>query len=151
MKQFEHFFNDKRAIVAAAATPCFKLEWAENDRKEEVKQCLLEQMKSFETPQPEEDENQEKEAFLPRKKKQHQSAEAELARFLSDPWEGKDSLQLHPLVKQVFLKNNAILLSSATCKWLFSHGKFIFHKNRPSLKDINFQMQLLMNINNVWN
>ncbi len=40
-----------------------------------------------------------------------------------------------------------MLPSSASSERLFSKGKHLFRRNRHSLKDDSFEMQLLLNVN----
>ena len=95
----------------------------------------------------EEDAEKWKKHFFPKKKKTANSAESELLRYLADPNDSLECLPGYPRVLQVFRKYNTVLPSSAAVERLFSSGKFIFRKNRHSLKDDSFEMHLLLNVN----
>ncbi len=68
-------------------------------------------------------------------------------RFLADSSEEIKSILGYKRVREVFLKSNVMLPSSASCERLFSKGKHMFRRNRHSMTDNSFEMQLLLNIN----
>jgi hypothetical protein len=67
--------------------------------------------------------------------------------FLSDTSTKLSRLKKYPTLKQLFLKYNAALLSSAYVERLFSIAGRIFVQLRNGLSDQNFEKLLLMKAN----
>ena len=153
-KRFGPLFDDKRALVSAAVLPCFRLDWLEDrEQQQRVRSLVLEELERLDEPnqdQADVEDNEEEEDFFAKKRKVQQTPEKELERFMNDPSLEINCLHQYPLIKKVFIKYNTLFPSSASCERLFSHGKFIFRKNRHSLSDSRFEMQLLMHVNNAW-
>ncbi len=70
-----------------------------------------------------------------------------MSRYLADSSEDIKSVLWYKRIQEVCLKYNTILPSSASSERLFSKGKHMFRRNRHSLKDDSFEMQLLLNVN----
>ena len=58
-----------------------------------------------------------------------------------------ESLINFPLISDLFIKYNIGMLSSAAAERLFIKAKNILKMNRCSLSDVNFEMQLLLEVN----
>ena len=71
-------------------------------------------------------------------------ASLEVLQYLNDPDTSLQMLHRYPLIKQVFLKYNTALISSAPVERLFSFGSIILHGRRGSLTDANFEKLLLI-------
>jgi hypothetical protein len=66
--------------------------------------------------------------------------------YLSDTSQKLSSLKKYPALKQLFLKYNAALPSSASVERLFSLSGRIFVPLRNGLSDINFERLLFLKV-----
>ena len=71
--------------------------------------------------------------------------------FLSDTSQKLSSLRKYPALKQLFLKYNAALPSSASVERLFSLAGRIFVPLRNGLSDLNFERLLFLKVNKISN
>ena len=69
------------------------------------------------------------------------------AKFLSDSDKQLSTLNKHPLIKQLFMKFNTPIPSSAAVERLFSQAACILTKRRNRLSDDLFQQLLLLKSN----
>jgi len=67
--------------------------------------------------------------------------------YLNDPSTEIQMLQNHPQVKQLFLKYNTVIPSSAPVERLFSTASLILTKHRNRLSDALFEKLLLLKAN----
>ena len=72
---------------------------------------------------------------------------SELDLFLADSTKKTSSLVKYPTIKEMFLKFNAALPSSASVERLFSVGGSIFRPTRSRLSDSNFEKMLFFKVN----
>ncbi|KAI9554937.1 hypothetical protein GHT06_020217 [Daphnia sinensis] len=72
---------------------------------------------------------------------------SELDMFLADQSVKTSSLLKYPTIKEMFLKFNAALPSSASVERLFSVGGSIFRPTRNRLSDANFEKMLFLKVN----
>ena len=71
----------------------------------------------------------------------------EVLQFLEDPNNKLESLHRYPKIKNVFLKFNTSLTSSAPVELLFVFASIIFHGRRGRLTDKNFERLILLKAN----
>lgn len=69
--------------------------------------------------------------------------EEEIQRFLDDPEKNMKSLNSYPLVKQLFMKYNTTLPSSAPVERLFSYGGNVLTSSRSRMSDEHMEQVLL--------
>jgi hypothetical protein len=67
--------------------------------------------------------------------------------YLADPSRELSSLNRYPMMKQLFLKTNTALPSSAPVKRLFSIGGQVMTPRRNRLTDEHFEMMLFLRAN----
>jgi hypothetical protein len=72
---------------------------------------------------------------------------SEMDKYLADPLREISSLNRYPMVKQLFLKTNTALPSSAPVERLFSIGGQVMTPRRNRLTDEHFEMLLLLRAN----
>lgn len=75
------------------------------------------------------------------------TAEEEVRRFLDDTVKTMDSLHAFPLIKQVFMKYNTTLPSSAPVERLFSYGGNVLTSSRSQMSDDYMEQVLLLRYN----
>lgn len=71
------------------------------------------------------------------------TAEEEVQRFLRDPEKSMQFLNSYPLVKQLFMKYNNTLPSSAPVEHLFSYGGNVLALSRSRMSDEHMEQVFL--------
>ncbi len=72
---------------------------------------------------------------------------SELDIYFSDPSNKLSSLDKYPKLKEMYLKLNTALPSSASVERLFSVGGSIYRPTRNRLSDTNFEKLLFLKVN----
>lgn len=163
--RFTKYFKDPDLRMAAYLVPRFKLDWVSEEEKidarNELQNVLLKECaKQGQKPLPGTAAALEKpqgkvDSFFHRFNKTNSNtstirneanlyAEGELIRYLHDCG---DIANLSPIVKDLFVKYNTAVPSSAHCERLFSAAGHLFTDKRSRMSDKNFEMQLLLKIN----
>lgn len=75
------------------------------------------------------------------------TAEEEVRRFLDDTVKSMDSLNAFPLLKQLFMKYNTTLPSSAPVEHLFCYGGNVLTSSRSRMSDDHMEQVLLLRYN----
>ncbi|XP_046448785.1 uncharacterized protein LOC124197389 [Daphnia pulex] len=157
--RFAHCFNDEDLCLAAMVHPKFKLSWIKEGERTDMLEKLNLSFETFST-----DSNpsscrrvvSEDSDASPNKKKNffeslYRSSSipstSELDMFLADQSTKTNSLLKFPTIKEMFLKFNAALPSSASVERLFSVGGSIFRPTRNRLSDANFEKMLFLKVN----
>ena len=157
-KRFGHCFDDNELVLAACTLPQFRLRWCGDDETRERARGLLKRELSRAahscvtddtlTQQDEQSDDADEEFFsFDNSTPTQHSVDQELELYLSDDSKHLDCLQKFPLVKELFLKFNTGLPSSAPVERLFSAGGQIMTPRRSRLNDEHFEMLLLLKSN----
>ena len=155
-KRFQKWFEEDYYIIASISNPLFKTKWIKSELKKseaisllrrEVKE--LEQktktMKSNEESKPESDMNLNN--FYDFDEEEQTDEGSEVDKYLCSREKSLESLQNFPIIREIYVRYNTILASSASVERLFSKGKIVFNIKRHSLTDDHFEQQLLLNCN----
>lgn len=159
-KRFSHLLDDTFLIIAAISHPFFKTQWCEEAKKEfsikKFTEAVLE-IKNMSSDQntisSEGEENCEamsEHEFFPwsNKKPKNIPIENEITSYLSkSPNKSLLSLNETPSVKNVFIKYNTPLPSSAPVERIFSVGSAILTKKRGRMTDDNFEKVMVLKCN----
>ena len=153
-KRFDHLMDRDDLILASVTMPRFKLRWIKEDTKREYAKSLLEKemekhMQAANTDENLLEKSMEFDEFFNFTEPVSicKSVKSELTSFLNDDNKMIESLNMYPKIKQLFLKYNSALPSSAPVERLFSMGGQIFTPRRNRLCDDKFEKQLLLRAN----
>lgn len=154
--RFGPWFDDENLMLATVTLPQFRLRWCTNDEcKERARNLLKRQMKHIWTSAINEptttaqstDTDEEFFAFGNTVSVHNNSVQQEMELYLSDEAKQLDSLKKFPTVKEVFLRYNTPIPSSAPVERLFSTGGQILTPRRCRMSDDHFEMLVLLNSN----
>lgn len=150
--RFDAMLNSHEAKMATTTMPKFRLCWLSPDNREEVKKALVDEATSLESTAapaaemsicPETDESDEEFFAFEKTKSVGKGTEEEIRRFFDDPEKNMKSLNSYPLVKQLFMKYNTTLPSSAPIERLFSYGGNVLASSRSRMSDEHMEQVLL--------
>ena len=156
-KRFEAVFNDKEFLMAAITYPRFKLSWTDDA---DMRACGTQQLESAlaasvmsgsdDTDNKGQEQTIEQlsagDDFFDFDNCQPDHEQKHLA-FLNDKGKELSMLYRHVEIKQLFLRYNTTLPSSAPVERLFSAGALILTKKRNRLSDELFETLLLLKVN----
>lgn len=156
MIRFAPLFARDSFKLATSSHPKFKLNWIPEDQEGlvmEMKQKLTVWMKELSpAPLPEQkadgsDKRSSDPLFMPNRQSAHECAISnELNLFFIDTDQSLDMLHKYPRVKEVFIRFNTGIPSSAPVERLFSIGPLILTARRNRLKAQLFEILLLLKI-----
>lgn len=166
-KRFPHAFDfnlddptSKKFILSAMSHPKFKLSWLPNDRIEMCKSLLINELKNQQKLNEINEQNivetsssDETDFFsILRKNKEltHEikSIEMNVLSFFEETSCNIEILNIYPTIKEMFIKFNTTLPSSAPVERLFSTAIQIFTARRNRLSDEMFGKLLFLKGNN---
>ncbi|KYN04952.1 hypothetical protein ALC62_04168 [Cyphomyrmex costatus] len=168
-KRFSDYFdfssriND--AILAAVSHPFFKLRWVPKERKNSVKELLINEAESLLNSVPKTHNSinisEVTSSFFPfeggsssddsvTNTSVKNTIKLQCLQYLQNEDTSLDTLNNFPIVKEVFIKYNTALPSSAPVERLFSYGGMIMRPNWRSMHDDTFEKQLLLKANSAF-
>lgn len=165
-KRFKDFFeiNDtsvvRAALLATVTHPMFKLRWMsvlDTNAKQRVtsfsREILIDEIQAMNLTPNSTAENIQRErestqnaffTFMSDDDVSTDPVELEVMNYLSHKQFGIQTIHSYPSVKEVFLKFNVILPSSAAVERLFSYAGMILRPKRRQMSDIVFERMLLL-------
>ena len=153
--RFANILDSQDAIIAAVTFPKFKLKWVESqEKKDAYKKMVIDELRQNENeivleekPDAEPDKSDSFYEFDSGDETcTTTDVEREVMEFLRSA-KSLECLDKFPKVKQLFLKFNTTIPSSAPVERLFSLGNVVFNPRRNRLSDDKFQQLLLMRYN----
>ena len=158
VKQFSNIFDSKDAIIAAVTSPKFKLKWVESqEQKDTYRQIMIDELYLHESASEvviEEEhatqaQNKRKDFYEFDTEDEDGTSDdvgTEAMEFLRNA-KTLECLEKYPKVKQLFLRYNTTIPSSAPIERLFSLGNLVLTPRRNRLTDGRFEQLLLMRYN----
>lgn len=160
--RFGQVLASHEARMAASTIPKFRLWWLADEERGAMKTAMVQESRLLHKEpsedagttgnaavggDPEDDEN-----FFTFETTQmtSSSAEEEMQRYLQDPDKSLASLKMYPMIRDLFLKYNTTLPSSAPVERLFSQGGLIFTPHRNKMTDKHFEQALLLRYNRLY-
>lgn len=144
-------------VLAAMTLPQLKLNWAPDDKKEDLKNILIDEARKIEPEAVSSNLNATSETlnnddddlfdFEPQKVDTVEDAELECIQYLKAPDKQLESLNNFKRIKAIFNQYNTTLPSSAPAERLFSYGKMVLRPNRARLSDEYFEYFVLLKLN----
>lgn len=156
-KRFVNILDSKEAIIAALVLPKFKMKWVDSQETKDVyRQMMIEEMRALEsvaiagddlnTTQNKEKKGDFYEFDTDNDEPTEDNIENEAAEYFRSA-KSLDSLNKYPKIKQLFLRYNVTIPSSAPVERLFSLGSIVLSSKRNRLTDGKFEKLLLMRYN----
>lgn len=164
-KRFEKFFNledpkAKEGVLASVSHPFFKLKWVPMINREFIKNLLIEEVRKLNQKDPTNfniptEAIQDRESYYMFLDDPNCSASSdhnsnttamdlEVLQYLSDNNINLNSLDKYPNIKNLFLKYNTCLPSSAPVERLFSFGGMIMRPHRRKMNDEIFEKLVIL-------
>lgn len=150
-KRFEYMLHDNTIILAALSHPKFKIRWLSGAKKCEASEIL--QLEFDSTPCIENIvtnslSNQEIEDNFCFNNDDFEESQTEIERFMKNPFTSDlTTFNTMPVKKEIFVKYNTALPSSASVERLFSVAGDICSKKRACMTDKNFEDTLFCKVN----
>ena len=160
-RRFSHVFDSKEAIIAALPSPKFKVKWVDlQEKKDAYKQMMIDELHALESVTVSEEDgrsglnttqhNEKKRDFYEfdtdDDEQTEDDVENEAVAYFKNA-KSLDCLSKYPKIKQLFLRYNATIPSSASVERLFSLGSLVLSSRHNRLTDGKFARILLMRYN----
>ncbi|KAJ8403566.1 hypothetical protein AAFF_G00348920 [Aldrovandia affinis] len=153
--RFQKLFSSREAKLATASSPQFRLWWLPDEEKEDVRRMLVAEASNMEPA-----ENTAAAAKLRDSGEEdffsygpaatrgtNSGPPEEVRKYLEGTNKKLGALEDFPTIKQVFIKYNTTLPSSAAVEHLFSHGGNLFTPQCNRMTDEHFEQVLLLRYN----
>ena len=147
----------KNALLATISNPNFRSKHIHKDKRQHVENLLLEEAIKMSKKSGREEETEEvRDEYFDLSDDEdtdenvdntRHAVSIEVSQFLSDKDSALKMLHKYPSVKQVFMKYNTPITSSAPVERLFSFASIIINGRRGRLSDKNFENLCLMKAN----
>nr|XP_023685835.1 uncharacterized protein LOC111853318 isoform X1 [Paramormyrops kingsleyae] len=154
--QFSAMLNSHDAKMATTTMPKFRLCWLPPEKREDMCKTVVQEATSLKSRSPAADvvissetDGSDEEFFVFGKtnKAEKWTVEKEVRMFLYDTEKSLNSLHAYPLVKQLFLKYNTTIPSSAPVERLFSDGGSVLTSFHTRMSDDHMEQVLLLRYN----
>lgn len=152
--------ENKDLILATLSLPSFKADFIPDDADEDfafAKQLLISECKKYETTRQNEPVNVNRtnshhfiRSFSSRRGRTSSiecEIEADIMKYFAETDNSINILNKYPLIREVYLKYNTTLSSSAPVERVFSQSLLIFTPHRNRISDGNFEKTLFIKIN----
>ena len=159
-RRFSHVFDSKEAIIAALASPKFKVKWVDlQEKKDAYKQMMIDELRALESVTVIEEDrtslnttqhNEKKRDFYEFDTDDDEQTEDDVENEAVEYFKNAkslDCLSKYPKIKQLFLRYNVTIPSSAPVERLFSLGSLVLSSRHNRLTDGKFERILLMRYN----
>lgn len=158
--RFGQVLASHEARMAASTIPKFRLWWLADEERGAMKTAMVQESRLLHKEpsedagttgnaavggDPEDDEN-----FFTFETTQMTSSSAEEEVHLQDPDKSLASLKMYPMIRDLFLKYNTTLPSSAPVERLFSQVGLIFTPHCNKMTDKHFEQALLLRYNRLY-
>ncbi|KAI4827570.1 hypothetical protein KUCAC02_030958 [Chaenocephalus aceratus] len=154
--RFQKWFLSREAKLATASSPQFRLWWLPEEEKEDVRRMLVAEALNMEpavnttAAAPASSDSGEEDFFSYGSGANRETSTVppeEVRKYLEGTNKKLGALEDFPTVKQVFIKYNTTLPSSAAVERLFSYGGNLFTPQRNRMTDEHFELVLLLRYN----
>lgn len=156
-RRFDDIFESKEAIIAALVSPKFKVKWVDSqENKDRYKQMMIDELRDLESVAITGDDlnaatqDEKKRDFYDFDTEDDEPTEDVVENEAAEYFRNAKSLDClckYPKIKQLFLKYNVTIPSSAPVERLFSLGSLVLSSKRNRLTDGKFEKILLMRYN----
>ncbi|XP_064487420.1 uncharacterized protein LOC135399623 [Ornithodoros turicata] len=168
--RFDHMYDDRELLLSTVVIPRFKDRWVDDEsRRRELVELLTEEVNrpcyyacdhkqhdassthGSTTRLAEEEEEDDYFTFALPLEKEDQGVV--VSRYLASSASGSmiSLLADHPTIRQVYLRYNTAVPTSAAVERVFSVAADILTRKRGRLADVNFEKQLLLKLNRTIN
>lgn len=153
-KEFELKEDAKMAICAAFSHPSYKGQWGTEAESEKAllifKKEYDEVSQQLEFQQNDNSMEIESEDFIQLRAAPLPSVQTELSRFLVDQRKELTMLNEYPVIREIFMKHNTQLPTSAIVERMFNFAGLLNHPNRGRILPTNFEDNVLLKANSVF-